>query len=129
MDCTLILYAARKTALCERTLAKNLQPMGLRIRDTVFSTDAKALGSRLQQAFVRDDLCFVIGGMSFSDNREVRTILASAAASSHPELVRRLKTLPARKDCCCAAADSTLSCFPTNRKRSPKCSKTHLVRT
>ena len=91
MDCTLILYAARKTALCERTLAKNLQPMGLRIRDTVFSTDAKALGSRLQQAFVRDDLCFVIGGMSFSDNREVRTILASAAASSHPELVRRLK--------------------------------------
>lgn len=91
MDCTLILYAARKTSLCERTLAKSLQPLSLRIRETVFSTSAKALGEQLRQAFLHDDICFVVGGMSFSDSREVRAILASAAASSHPELVRRLK--------------------------------------
>ena len=91
MDCTLILYAARKTSLCERALAKNLQPLNLRIRETVFSTGAKALGEQLRKAFSRDDICFVVGGMSFSDSREVRSILAGAAASSQPELVRRLK--------------------------------------
>ena len=91
MDCTLILYAARKTSLCERALAKSLQPLNLRIRETVFSTGAKALGEQLRKAFSRDDVCFVVGGMSFSDNREVRSILAGAAASSQPELVRRLK--------------------------------------
>lgn len=91
MDCTLILYAARKTSLCERALAKSLQPLSLRIRETVFSTGAKALGEQLRKAFSRDDICFVVGGMSFSDNREVRSILAGAAASSQPELVRRLK--------------------------------------
>ena len=91
MDCTLILYAARKTSLCERALAKSLQPLNLRIRETVFSTGAKALGEQLRKAFSRDDICFVVGGMSFSDNREVRSILAGAAASSQPELVRRLK--------------------------------------
>ena len=80
MDCTLILYAARKTSLCERALAKSLQPLNLRIRETVFSTAAKALGEQLRKAFSRDDICFVVGGMSFS-----------AAASSQPELVRRLK--------------------------------------
>ena len=91
MDCTLILYAARKTSLCERALAKSLQPLNLRIRETVFSTGTKALGEQLRKAFSRDDICFVVGGMSFSDNREVRSILAGAAASSQPELVRRLK--------------------------------------
>ena len=91
MDCTLILYAARKTSLCERALAKSLQPLNLRIRETVFSTGAKALGEQLRKAFSRDDICFVVGGMSFSDSREVRSILAGAAASSRPELVRRLK--------------------------------------
>ena len=91
MDCTLILYAARKTSLCERALAKSLQPLNLRIRETVFSTGAKALGEQLRKAFSRDDICFVVGGMSFSDSREVRSILAGAAASSQPELVRRLK--------------------------------------
>ena len=91
MDCTLILYAARKTSLCERALAKSLQPLSLRIRETVFSTAAKALGEQLRKAFSRDDICFVVGGMSFSDSREVRSILAGAAASSQPELVRRLK--------------------------------------
>ena len=91
MDCTLILYAARKTSLCERALAKSLQPLNLRIRETVFSTGAKALGEQLRKAFSRDDICFVVGGMSFSDSREVRSILAGAAASIQPELVRRLK--------------------------------------
>ena len=91
MDCTLILYAARKTSLCERALAKSLQPLNLRIRETVFSTGAKALREQLRKAFSRDDICFVVGGMSFSDSREVRSILAGAAASSQPELVRRLK--------------------------------------
>ena len=91
MDCTLILYAARKTSLCERALAKSLQPLNLRIRETVFSTGAKALGEQLRKAFSRDDICFVVGGMSFSDSREVRSILAGAAASSQPEIVRRLK--------------------------------------
>ena len=63
----------------------------MRIRETVFSTAAKALGEQLRKAFSRDDICFVVGGMSFSDSREVRSILAGAAASSRPELVRRLK--------------------------------------
>ena len=57
MDCTLILYAARKTSLCERALAKSLQPLNLRIRETVFSTGAKALGEQLRKAFSRDDIC------------------------------------------------------------------------
>ena len=91
MDCTLILYAARKTSLCERALAKSLQPLDLRIRKTVFSVGAKGLGKQLRLAFSRDDICFVVGGMSFSDDRDIRSILAGAAASSQPELVRRLK--------------------------------------
>ena len=64
--------------------------LGLRMASTCFATDAKSLGERLREAFQRGRVCFVAGGLGFSDHRSLSRILSNAAARSQPDLLRRL---------------------------------------
>ena len=90
MDCSVIYYSARKTSLCEKALRRGTASMGLRIASSCFATDAQTLGEKLREAFLRGSVCFVAGGLGFTDRRSVSGILANAAARSKPDLLRRL---------------------------------------
>ncbi|MER2081599.1 MAG: hypothetical protein ABS876_08775 [Ruminococcus sp.] len=90
MDCSVIYYSARKTSVCEKALGRAAAPLGLRVAFIRFATDASALGECLREAFRQHAVCFVVGGLGFSDFRSVSGILANAAARSKPELLRRL---------------------------------------
>ena len=96
MDCSVIFYSARKTSFCEKALRKCLAPLHLRISTACFANGARQLGERLIEAFSSNEICVVVGGEGFSDDRSVTRIISNAAASSRPETVRRL---PCRSGC------------------------------
>ena len=90
MDCSLIYYSARKTSLCEKALRRSAASLGLRIASSCFANDPRSLGERLSEAFGRCGVCFVAGGLGFSDSRSLSRILSNGAARSQPDLLRRL---------------------------------------
>ena len=45
---------------------------------------------KLREAFAHSGVCFVIGGLGFSDSRSLSGIIAHAAFRSQPDLIRRL---------------------------------------
>lgn len=91
MDCRIIYYSARRTSLCEKALKKSLAALDLKLGGAFFATSAEALGERLKEAFENCDICFIVGGLGFDDSRNIADIISNAAASSSPELIRRLK--------------------------------------
>lgn len=90
MDCSVICYAARRTALCEKAIRRAAASMGLRVASSCYATDAAALGEKLREAFAHSGVCFVTGGLGFSDSRSLSGIIAHAAFRSQPDLIRRL---------------------------------------
>ena len=102
MDCSVIFYSARKTSFCEKALRKCLAPLHLRISTACFANGARQLGERLIEAFSSNEICVVVGGEGFSDDRSVTRIISNAAAAVT----------------CSAQADSFFCCFPTSPRAS-----------
>ena len=91
MNCSIIYYSARKTSFCEKALKKILSETGLNFVSAVFTTKKEAFGDALIKAFEKGDAVFTVGGLEFEDSRSARDIISQAAASSDPELCRRLE--------------------------------------
>ena len=91
MNCSIIYYSARKTSFCEKALKKFLSETGLNFVSAVFTTKKEAFGDALIKAFEKGDAVFTVGGLEFEDSRSARDIISQAAASSDPELCRRLE--------------------------------------
>ena len=89
MDCSVIYYAARKTSFCEKTLKRCFSPLHWRISTAGFANGAQDLGERLIAAFDSGEICVVVGGLNFSDDRSAVRIISHAAVNSQPDLVRR----------------------------------------
>lgn len=80
MNCELIFYLAKKTSMCERVLKKQLTSFNINLSKTFFSTGSIQLGTLLCDSFERCNLCFIIGGMEFSDKQGIRNVLSKALA-------------------------------------------------
>lgn len=91
MDCRIIYYFAKKTSFCEKSLKKSLAVLDLKLSGAFFANKPEVLGERLREAFESCDICFIIGGLGFEDNRNIADVISNAASSSSPELIRKLK--------------------------------------
>ncbi len=80
MNCELIFYLAKKTSMCERVLKKQLTSFNISLSKTFFSTGSIQLGTLLCETFKRCNLCFIIGGLEFSDKQGIKNVLSKALA-------------------------------------------------
>lgn len=90
MNAGIVFYSARKTSLCERTLARCTATADVSISGAVFATSARSLGEKLAAAFEENDAVFLIGGLDFGDSRGAVEII-SAALPETQLFVRKLK--------------------------------------
>ncbi len=93
MDCRIIFYAARKTSFCERALRKSFSELNLSLTDVSFATDRGTLGDSLIEAFKRCNVVFVIGGLSFHDDRAIHSIISHAVSDSVVDDYKKLKNI------------------------------------
>ncbi len=90
MECGILFYTARKTSFCERALKKRLSEHMLITKSVSFASDCKALGKKLGEDFERLNIVFVIGGLGFTDGRNIASILSRAIDFDVDE-VKKLK--------------------------------------
>ena len=91
MDCRIIFYSARKTSFCERSLRKSFLELNLNLAEVSFSTDRVNLGKLLDEAFTECDTVFVIGGLSFEDDRALPTIISHAVSDTEIDEYKKLR--------------------------------------
>lgn len=91
MNCSIIYYSARKTSFCEKALKKSFSESGLKLLSAAFAVKADTLGSELMKAFDLCDTVFIVGGLTFSDNRNTLKIISQAASDSEITLLRKIK--------------------------------------
>ncbi|MDD5795477.1 MAG: hypothetical protein PUD24_00885 [Oscillospiraceae bacterium] len=80
MNCELIFYLAKKTSMCERVLKKQLTSFNINLGKTFFSTGSIQLGTLLCDTFKHCNLCFIVGGLEFSDRQGIKNVLSKALA-------------------------------------------------
>ncbi len=90
MDCRLVFYSARKTSFCERALKKSFLELDLKLLKTSFAVKAKQLVDFLSESFLGCDLVFVIGGLSLDEDRNAKTVIASAVDGSSVDDLKKL---------------------------------------
>lgn len=91
MNCELIFYLAKKTSVCERVLKKQLASFDISLTKTIFATGSIQLGTQLCKAFEHCNLCFIIGGLEFSDRQGIRNVLSKALAYESLDDIKKIE--------------------------------------
>lgn len=91
VECKTVFYAARKTSLCERALRKSFSELNLDMSDISFAADKGRLCNVLTEAFGECNIVFVIGGLGFGDERDVKNIVSRLIKSSCVDDCKKLK--------------------------------------
>lgn len=107
VECKTIFYSARKTSLCERALKKSFSELDLDVSDISFAADRGSLCNALTEAFGECNIVFVIGGLGFGDERDVKYIVSRLIKSSCVDDCKKLKN-PTGDDGYVVRADSQM---------------------
>ena len=107
VECKTIFYSARKTSLCERALKKSFSELDLVMSDISFAADRGSLCNTLTVAFGECNIVFVIGGLGFGDERDVKNIVSRLIKSSCVDDCKKLKN-PTGDDGYVVRADSQM---------------------
>lgn len=107
VECKTIFYSARKTSLCERALKKSFSELDLDMSDISFAADRGSLSNALTEAFGECNIVFVIGGLGFGDERDVKYIVSRLIKSSCVDDCKKLKN-PTGDDGYVVRADSQM---------------------
>ena len=91
VECRTVFYLARKTSLCERALKKSFSEIELDMSDISFAADRGSLCNALTEAFTECNIVFVIGGLGFGDERDVKSIVSRLIKSSCVDDCKKLK--------------------------------------
>lgn len=91
MNCRLVFFAARKTSFCERALQKSFSELDLELVKTCFATDSEQLGNELTDAFKKLNAVFVVGGLGFDDEKEIKSIISRALCETPVNDCKKLK--------------------------------------
>lgn len=91
MNCRLVFFAARKTSFCERALQKSFSELDLELVKTCFATDSEQLGNELTDAFKKLNVVFVVGGLGFDDEKEIKSIISRALCETPVNDCKKLK--------------------------------------
>lgn len=91
MNCRLVFFAARKTSFCERALQKSFSELDLELGKTCFATDSEQLGSELTDAFKKQNVVFVVGGLGFDDEKGIKSIISRALCETPVNDCKKLK--------------------------------------
>ena len=91
VECKTVFYSARKTSLCERALKKSFSELNLDANDISFAADKGSLCNVLTEAFGECNIVFVIGGLGFGDERDVKNIVSRLIKSSCVDDCKKLK--------------------------------------
>lgn len=91
VECKTVFYSARKTSLCERALKKSFSEIELDMSDISFAADRESLCNALTEAFTECNIVFVIGGLGFGDERDVKSIVSRLIKSSCVDDCKKLK--------------------------------------
>lgn len=91
VECKTIFYSARKTSLCERALKKSFSELDLNMSEISFAADRGSLCDALTEAFAECNIVFVIGGLGFGDERDVKKIVSRLIKSSCVDDCKKLK--------------------------------------
>ena len=91
VECKTVFYSARKTSLCERALKKSFSELDLDMSEISFAADRGSLCDALTEAFAECNIVFVIGGLGFGDERDVKKIVSRIIKSSFVDDCKKLK--------------------------------------
>lgn len=91
MNCELIFYLAKKTSICERVLKKQLTSFNISLTKTLFATGSIQLGTLLCNTFEHCNLCFIIGGLEFSDKQGIKNVLSKALAYENLDDIKKIE--------------------------------------
>ena len=91
MNCELVFYLAKKTSMCERVLKKQLTSLNINLVKTHLSTGSIQLGNLLCDAFKECSLCFIVGGLEFSDQYGIKNVLSKALANQHLDDMKKIE--------------------------------------
>ena len=91
MNCRLVFFAARKTSFCERALQKSFSELDLELVKTCFATDSEQLGNELTDAFKKQNVVFVVGGLGFDDEKGIKSIISRALCETPVNDCKKLK--------------------------------------
>lgn len=91
VECKAVFYSARKTSLCERALKKSFSELNLDASDISFAADKGSLCNALTEAFGECNIVFVIGGLGFGDERDVKNVVSRLIRSSCVDDCKKLK--------------------------------------
>lgn len=91
MNCRLVFFVARKTSFCERALQKSFSELDLELVKTCFATDSEQLGNELTDAFKKLNVVFVVGGLGFDDEKEIKSIISRALCETPVNDCKKLK--------------------------------------
>lgn len=107
VECKTVFYSARKTSLCERALKKSFSELDLDMGNISFAADKGSLCNVLTEAFGECNIVFVIGGLGFDDERDVKNIVSRLIKSSCVDDCKKLKN-PLGDDGCVVRAQHQL---------------------
>lgn len=107
VECKTVFYSARKTSLCERALKKSFSELDLDMGNVSFAADKGSLYNVLTEAFGECNIVFVIGGLGFGDERDIKNIVSRLIKSSCVDDCKKLKN-PLGDDGCVVRAQHQL---------------------
>lgn len=107
VECKTVFYSARKTSLCERALKKSFSELDLDMGNVSFTADKGSLCNVLTEAFGECNIVFVIGGLGFGDERDIKNIVSRLIKSSCVDDCKKLKN-PLGDDGCVVRAQHQL---------------------
>lgn len=107
VECKTVFYSARKTSHCERALKKSFSELDLDMGNVSFAADKGSLCNVLTEAFGECNIVFVIGGLGFGDERDIKNIVSRLIKSSCVDDCKKLKN-PLGDDGCVVRAQHQL---------------------
>ena len=90
MEYSIVFYAAKRTALCEKALKRNFSRLACGAASSVFAAGRAELGDQISKSFSRHDLVFVIGGLDFGDARRITAVIGQALEGARADDVKKL---------------------------------------
>ncbi len=98
MNGELIFYLANKTHLCEKALEGALGNTGIMLRKSRYATTPEKLGELIIDAFENANIVFTAGGLKFSDENGIESVLSRALAGKDFDDLKKLKNSVSSED-------------------------------
>lgn len=92
MNCEIVFYNANKTALCEAKIKNSFSELELFLRGTSFTNEPSALCKKINTAFEKSDICFVVGNLS-DDSDSAKNVLSKALSDVELDETKKLRLL------------------------------------